>query len=83
MVIAAQQEGRKGSPSTFKKIDIQEDNAQIVKLNPILLYILEVYLIEKETYHASYKLMLGFASSDGHLSAELLVWLIDFMAFDE
>jgi len=55
MVKAAPKEGRKGSPSNFKKIDIQEDNAQIVKLNPILLYILEVYLIEKETYHASYK----------------------------
>jgi hypothetical protein len=38
--MVAQHEGRKGNPSTLKKIDTQDDNAQIVKLNPILLYVL-------------------------------------------
>jgi hypothetical protein len=81
-LVAAAQEGRRGA-ATFKKIDTQDDNAQIVKLNPILLYVLEVYLIEKDTYHASYREMLDFASSDGHLSGEFLVWLIDFLGLDE
>lgn len=82
-LVLAAQEGRRGSPATFKKIDTQDDNAQIVKLNPILLYVLEVYLIEKETYHASYREMLDFASTDGHLPGEFLVWLVDFMGYEE
>lgn len=48
-----------------------------------MLYILEVYLIEKETYHASYKEMLDFVSINGHLEGEFMVWLVDFLGFEE
>jgi hypothetical protein len=80
LILTAQHEERRG---TFKKIDTQDDNAQIVKLNPILLYVLEVYLIEKDTYHASYAEMIDFASTDGYLSIEFLVWIVDFLGFEE
>lgn len=74
---------KKGGPPTLKKIDTIDDNGQIVKLNPILLFVLEVYLIEKNTYHASYEPMLHFASKDNLISADLVAWLLDFLALQE
>lgn len=38
---------------------MSEEN-EIIKLNPLILYILEVYLIEKQLYHNSYSDMAQF-----------------------
>jgi len=40
--------------SSNKRIQIVNEEAKIIKLNPLLLYIVEVYLIEKQLYHSSY-----------------------------
>lgn len=59
-----------------------EDNEQIVKLNPILIYILEVYLIEKELYHTSYSEMVKFISTDAQIPIDFIIWVIDFLGFN-
>lgn len=40
--------------SSNKRIHIVNEEANIIKLNPLLLYIIEVYLIEKNLYYSSY-----------------------------
>lgn len=65
-----------------KKEEVIEDNEQIVKLNPILIYVLEVYLIEKELYHSSYSEMVEFISTDTHMPIDFIIWIIDFLGFN-
>ena len=45
------------------RIQIVSEDASIIKLNPLLLYILEVYLIEKQLFHSSYSNLAEFISS--------------------
>lgn len=66
-----------------KKEEALDDNEQIVKLNPILIYILEVYLIEKALYRSSYSEMVEFISTDGHMPIDFIIWVIDFLGFNE
>jgi len=44
---------------------------------------LEVYLIEKQLFHASYCSMVDFLSEDGAIPSQILVWFIDMLGFDE
>jgi hypothetical protein len=66
-----------------KRIQIVSEEASIIKLNPLLLYILEVYLIEKNLYHVSYSGLASFITEDGHIPREIFLWLFELLGFSE
>ena len=69
--------------SSSKRIQIVCDQSSIIKLNPLLLYILEVYLIEKQLYHSSFSGLLDFISEDQTINCQVFIWLIDLLGFSE
>jgi hypothetical protein len=77
-VAVSQGEGRTAGEGTRTPVE----EAQIVKLNPLLLYVLEVYLIEKQLFQVSYCAMADFLSEDGAISFQIMLWLIDVFGFD-
>ena len=75
---------KKSSPvNSSKRIQIVNEEASIIKLNPLLLYVLEVYLIEKQLYHSSYAEALDFIAKDGLIQGEVFVWLLDILGMPE
>ena len=62
--------------SSSKRIQIVNEQAKIIKLNPLLLYIIEVYLIEKQLYYSSYSSLVEFISQDGIIQGQLFIWLL-------
>lgn len=54
--------------SSSKRIQIVSQDHSIIKLNPLILYIMEVYLIEKQMYFASYSPLTDFITQNSFIS---------------
>lgn len=57
LLAVSQQELRSKKITSFssrKRIELVSDDHSILKLNPLILYIIEVYLIEKHLFYTSY-----------------------------
>lgn len=64
------------SPSS-KRIQLVYESESIMKLNPLILYIMEIYLIEKELYYDSYSDMIDFIRQGDLLEIEVFLWLLE------
>jgi hypothetical protein len=59
------------------------DGSYYIKLNPLMMYLLEVYLLEKKSYFDSYHLMVEFLSCDGKLDLDTMLFLLDLLCLEE
>lgn len=46
-----------------------------------MLYILEVYLLEKKNYYESYSPIINFLTEESYLDLETFVFLLDLLCF--
>ena len=54
-----------------------------VEINSLMLYILEVYTLEKKNYYDSYSQLIDFLGSGDSLDLNSLVFLMDLLCFSE
>jgi hypothetical protein len=59
------------------------DGSYYIKLNPLMMYLLEVYLLEKKSYYSSYHHMAEFLTSNGKIDLSAMLFLLDLLCFEE
>lgn len=54
-----------------------------VQINPLMMYIMEVYMLEKQNYYESYHGLIDFLAHGDGLDLETFVFLLDLLCFKE
>lgn len=59
------------------------DGNYYVQLNPLMMYLLEVYLLEKQNYYESYHQMIDFLTEGEKLDLDTFLFLLDLLCLKE
>jgi len=59
------------------------DGNHHVQINPLMMYLLEVYLLEKKNYYESYHTLIDFLSDKEYISLDIMIFLLDLLCLKE